>query len=224
MGDDVRGEDVDLPIGFDLNTLRRELLGTLAVVEKLENDLQGAIASLPDDPEGVAEVVMSRFREIEAVSNYAGRLFAIFAHRQLGVSLARLSHNITPSAMRRRIMIDEREGLERPERFEFDRDADAAGPGLTHYEILCRESALHPWPARVPLPSRRERQRRKNPDYHPEAREIYRADSYRELLESHPEIRTEHPFGRPGTPEPSVPDPRDDPAQNTVVRLAPRQR
>jgi hypothetical protein len=92
----------------------------------------------------VSETVMSGVVEIEETSNDAGRLFAIYDHRKLGVSLVRLSKRLTPSALRRRIMTDETEGIERPERLERDGDADAAGPTLTHYEVLCREAGLDP--------------------------------------------------------------------------------
>ncbi|MEO9181776.1 MAG: hypothetical protein ABI298_09025, partial [Acidimicrobiales bacterium] len=164
MSEQIRSDRDDVLSDFPLDTLRRELLASLAVIDRTSTELRGVIASLADDAESLAETVMSGVVEIEETANYAGRLFAIYAHRQLGVSLARLSKRLTPSALRRRIMADETEGIERPERFERSRDADAVGPNLTHYEVLCREAGLHPWPATVPLPSRRERQLRKNPD------------------------------------------------------------
>jgi hypothetical protein len=123
--------------------------------------------------------------------------------------------------MRRRIMIDEDEGIDRPEQFDANRDSDAIGPTLTRYEILCRESAIHPWPSTVPLPSKHLRQMRKNPDYHPEKWEIHRADEYRRFLEGHPEAGDQHPFGSPGTIEPSPPDPREDPEQAAIVGWPP---
>jgi hypothetical protein len=62
---------------------------------------------------------------------------------------------------------------------------------------------------------------RKNPDYHPEKWEIHRADEYRRFLEGHPEAGDQHPFGSPGTIEPSPPDPREDPEQAAIVGWPP---
>lgn len=206
---------------FDLDTLRRELLGGLAIIDKLEDDLRQEIRALPDNPESLAGMVMADLRQVEEVAAYLGRVLAVYANRKLSISLGRLSRGITPSAMRRRIMIDEKEGIERPERFEINRDSDAIGPTLTRYEILSRESGIHPWPTTVPLPSKHLRQLRKNPDYHPEKWEIYRADQYRRFLEEHPDFPEKYPFGAPGTVEPPAPDPRDDPVQAAIVGWEP---
>jgi hypothetical protein len=207
---------------FDLDTLRRELLGGLAIIDKLGDDLRHEIRSLPDNPEGLAGMVMVDLRQVEEVAGYLGRVLAVYANRKLSISLGRLSRGITPSAMRRRIMIDEKDGIERPEQFEVNRDSDAIGPTLTRYETLCRESGIHPWPSTVPLPSKHLRQMRKNPDYHPEKWEIHRADEYRRFLEGHPEVAEQHPFGPPGTVEPPAPDPKDDPVQAAVAGWEPK--
>jgi hypothetical protein len=207
---------------FDLDTLRHELLGGVAIIDKLVDDLRREIGALPDNPQGLAGLVMSDLRQIEEMAGYLGRVLAVYSHRKLFISLARLSKGITPSAMRRRIMTDEEEGIDRPEKFDINRDSDAIGPDLTRYEIFCREAGIHPWPSTVPLPSQSLRQLRKTPDYHPEKWEIHRADFYRTLLENHPDLRERHPFGPPGTPEPPAPDPRDDPEQAAIAGFPPK--
>jgi hypothetical protein len=208
--------DDALPELFDLDTLRRELLGSLAVIDKLSNDLSHVIARLPDDPEGWAEVVMSDFTDIEEVAKYATRVFAVYAHRQLGISLARLSKGVTASGTRRRIMSDEKDGVQRPERFELDRDADAIGDIITHYEQLSRRAALHPWPAVAPLPTRRYRQMRKTPGNNPDTWELSRAEFYHRYFDGKPEAKEKYPFGEPGTPEPPAPNPLLDPHWGNV--------
>ncbi len=200
---DVSTTEGDENLRLDLESLRRELAGSLAVIEKLNEDLRSVLAVLGEDPENLIEPVMAGVTDIEASANYAARLVALYAHRELGVSLARLAKGITPSAIRRRIMNDEVEGVERPERFELERDADA-GPSLARYEILAREAGLHPWPAPAPLPSKRVRQLHKNRNYRPETRELYRSEFYRQFLVDHPEAKVLHPFGREGTEEPPV--------------------
>lgn len=147
---------------LNIDAVRRELLAGVAALTKLKDYLEMGAISMPNLPaQAIAPMISQWISEIEETSVYLGRLYAVYAHRQLGISLSQLAHGITPSQIRRRIISAEENGLDRPERFMTyrDYDVDPEDPeATTQYEALCNKAGITPWPGTPPLPTEMFRQ------------------------------------------------------------------
>lgn len=148
--------------GLDIDAVRRELLAGATALTKLKDYLEMGAIGMPAMPaQAFAPLISQWLSEIEETGTYLGRVYAVYAHRQLGISLAQLAHGVTPSQIRRRIISAEENGLDRPERFLAyrDHDVDPEYPdATTQYEALCEKAGIPPWPSTPPLPTEMFRQ------------------------------------------------------------------